>query len=161
MIKTVAYHSSIMILNAMICWIDVIITELWKYEIKLVIGVVNNCLDESGITALERLSSTKGHARVKQFHNFGSPCFILDPKLRQNKYISKWTPQSIQAVYIGISPQHAVSVALVLNLKTGYISPQFRIVFVDDFTTTTARITNKLPDNWDNIFKNHHELPPG
>ena len=24
----------------------------------------------------------------------------------------------------------------------------------------THPITNKLPDNWDDIFKNHHELPP-
>ena len=24
----------------------------------------------------------------------------------------------------------------------------------------TRPITNKLPDNWDGIFKNHHELPP-
>ena len=103
---------------------------MWPYAIKLAIDVGNNCPDDSGITALERFSSTKG---VKQFHTFGSPCFILDPKLCQKKSIPKWTPQSRQAVYLGISPQHAGSVALVLNLKTGYISPQFHIVFDNDF----------------------------
>ena len=70
------------------------------------------------------------------------------------------TPQSSQAVYLGISTHHAGSVALVMNLKTRYISPQFHIVFDNDFTTTTTRITNKLPDGWDNIFKKHCETTP-
>ena len=52
------------------------------------------------------------------------------------------------------------SVDLVLNIKTGYLSPQFHIIFDDVFTTTSTRIPNKLPDNWDNILNNHHELPP-
>ena len=51
------------------------------------------------------------------------------------------------------------SVALVINIKTGYIALQFHIVFDDDFTTTSTMITNKLPDNRENIFNNHRELP--
>ena len=31
MIKTVTYHTRSMFLNAMICWTDVTITELWTY----------------------------------------------------------------------------------------------------------------------------------
>ena len=119
----------------------------------------NNCPEDYGLTVLERFSSTKGHARVKKCHTFGSPCFILSPKLFQKKSIPKWTPRSRKAVYLGISPQHVGSVALFLNLKTGYISPQFHIFFDDNFTTTTTRITNKLPDNWGDLFKNHCELP--
>ena len=59
MIKTVTYFSQSILLNAMICWTDVITTELWPYAIKLAIGVNNNCHDNSGITALECFSSTK------------------------------------------------------------------------------------------------------
>ena len=61
---------------------------------------------------------------------------------------------------VWLFPQHAGSVDLVLNLKTGYISPQFHIVFDEKFTTTFARITDKLPDNWEDLFNNHSELPP-
>ena len=50
------------------------------------------------------------------------------------------------------------SADLVINIKTGYVSPQFHIVFDDDFTTTSARIINKPPENWDDIFNNHREL---
>ena len=49
---------------------------------------------------------------------------------------------------------------MLLNIKTGYISPQFHIAFDDDFRTEYGRITNKFSDNWDDIFKNHRELPP-
>ena len=52
------------------------------------------------------------------------------------------------------------SVAQVINIKTGYISPQSHIVFDAYFTTTSARITNKLPDNWGDLLNNHRELPP-
>ena len=65
-----------------------------------------------------------------------------------------------KAVYLGILPHHLGSVALVLNIKTGYISSQFHIIFDDYFTTTLARTTNKLPYNWEDLFNNHRELPP-
>jgi len=38
-------------------------------------------------------------------------------------------------VYLGHSPQHARSVALILSLKTGLISPQFHCSFDDLFET--------------------------
>ena len=78
-----------MLLNAIILCTDVTTIELWPYATKLVIDVVNYCPDDSGLTALERFSSKKRHAKVKQFNTLGSPCFILDPKLCQRKYIPK------------------------------------------------------------------------
>ena len=69
---------------------------------------------------------------MKKFHTFGSPCFIPDPNFCQKKYIPKWTPQSIKDIYLVILTHHAGSVALVLKIKTGYISAQFQIVFDDD-----------------------------
>ena len=44
--------------------------------------------------------------------------------------------------------------------KTGYIYPRLHIAFDDDFTTTSTRITNKLPENWDDLFNIHCELTP-
>ena len=53
MIETVTYRTQSILLNAMICWTDVITTELWPNAIKLAIDVGNNCPEEYGITALE------------------------------------------------------------------------------------------------------------
>ena len=97
---------------------------------------------------------------MKQFHTFGLHCFILNSKLFENKLIQKWKPKPKQGVYLGILPHHAGSIALVLNVKTGYISPQFHIVFDENFTTTLARIKKKLPAIWDDLLDNNCELPP-
>ena len=37
--------------------------------------------------------------------------------------------------YLGRSKQHASNVTLILNLQTGHISPQYHVVFDDNFKT--------------------------
>ena len=59
MIKTITYCARSMLLNAMICWTDVMTTRLWPYAIKLVIDMGNNCPDDSGLTTLERFHQQK------------------------------------------------------------------------------------------------------
>jgi hypothetical protein len=43
----------------------------------------------------------------------------------------KWKQQSQLAKYLGHSPFHAGSVALVVSPKTGHVSPTFHVVFDD------------------------------
>ena len=38
-------------------------------------------------------------------------------------------------IHLGQSPAHAANFVLVLNPKTGLVSPQFHVVFDDNFTT--------------------------
>ena len=46
---------------------------------------------------------------------------------------------------MGLSPDHASPIPLVLNLHTGAITPQFHVVF-DDWFTTVATSVDDLPD---------------
>ena len=54
-----------------------------------------------------------------------------------------------------LSPDHASTVCLVLNLDNGTITPQFHVVLDDWFTAVVTRIDD-LPDfnstTWSNIF---------
>ena len=63
-------------------------------------------------------------------------------------------PRARQGMYLGLSSHHSSNVAWVYNLKTKNISPQFHLVFDDNFTTCDTYKTDKLPDNWDNLYKN-------
>ena len=45
-------------------------------------------------------------------------------------------------MYLGPSPNHARSVALVLNPRTGHVSPQFHVKFDDFFETVQAKSTD-------------------
>ena len=46
---------------------------------------------------------------------------------------------------MGLSPDHASNIPLVLNLDTGAITPQFHVVLDDWFTTVTTSVDD-LPD---------------
>jgi hypothetical protein len=59
-------------------------------------------------------------------HTFGSPCFVLDSHLQSGiGGAPKWEPRSHLGIYVGHSPSHTGSVALVLNPQTGHVSLQY------------------------------------
>ena len=59
-------------------------------------------------------------------------------------------------MYLGRSPVHASNVALVLNLNTGHVSPQYHLVFDDEFSTVKYLTSNNIPlPNWADLTKNH------
>ena len=71
---------------------------------------------------------------MKMEHTFGCPVYILDSKLQSSSIgPPKWDPRTRLGIYVGRSPYHAGSVALVLNPRTGHVSPQYHLVFDDDF----------------------------
>ncbi|KAI2497993.1 hypothetical protein MHU86_16491 [Fragilaria crotonensis] len=52
-----------------------------------------------------------------------------------------------------ISMQHACSVALVLNLKTGHVSPQFHVTFDPKFETVRQSLGNlSPPSEWQKLL---------
>ena len=53
---------------------------------------------------------------------------------------------------------HAGSVALVLNPKTGLVSPQYNVVYDDQFSTVHHMRDLTVPPNWDQIVQNSSEL---
>ena len=86
--------------------------------------------------------------RLHDFHTFGCPCYILDSQLQKNsKGVPKWEPRARLGIYLGLSPAHAANVALVINPKTGLVSPQFHIVFDDDFTKVPHLRKGTVPPN--------------
>ena len=61
-------------------------------------------------------------------------------------------------IYIGHSPAHAGTVALVINPITVHVSHQFCIVFDNLFTTVTFMNKIQLPPNWSELVENLREL---
>ena len=49
------------------------------------------------------------------------------------------------------------SVALILNPRTGHVSPQFHVVFDDNFTTVPYMNKNQVPPNWANLVESSRE----
>ena len=54
------------------------------------------------------------------------------------KEASKWKHLSRREMFVGFSPAHSSDVPLILNLHTVQISPQYHVVFDDNFSTVPS-----------------------
>jgi len=135
-IKLVCYGSRTILLHAKRKWRGVAATALWPYATQAIIERHNRLsLDEDGRSLIEKFSNIVDNIDPTDFHTWGCPVFILDAANQGSIGTSKWEPRSHIGIYLGNSPCHAGSVALVLNLCTGHVSPQFHVVFDDEFST--------------------------
>jgi hypothetical protein len=83
-------------------------------------------------TPSQVFSRTDIEPNLKNWYPLFCPAYVLAQPLRAGKPYDNWRDRSAPGIYLGFSPLHARSVALVLNPLTGYVSPQFHIVF-DNF----------------------------
>jgi hypothetical protein len=97
---------------------------------------------------------------VKTFHTMFHPCYVLDSRLHNAGSIEppKREPRSNIRVYLRHSPFHARSVALVYNPSTGHVSPQYHVVFEDDFTMVPYMEAGTIPPHWSDLLQSSSEL---
>jgi hypothetical protein len=152
-IRTVTERARTMLIHAMIHWPAIITETLWPYALQLAIDLHNNTPGTSGQTPAELFTGIKHRNKLLDFHPFGCPIFVLDPTLQQGHKIPRWKPRSRVGVYLGFSPDHASSIPLVLSTTTGLVSPQFHVVYDENFTTTKCLETNLLPPNWSTLLE--------
>ncbi len=62
-------------------------------------------------------------------------------------------------IYVGRSPSHASNVSLVLNPRTGHVSPQFHVVCDYDFTTVSYLRTATVPPHWAELVQSLAAIP--
>ena len=123
------------LLYAMHKWPRMIIANLWPYALRYVNHVANATPNKGEeITPLEKFSSVSVAPKLRHFHSFGCPAYVLDNALQSGhgQGLPKWSSRSRLGVYLGASPNHARSVAWILSPRTGQVSPQFHVKF-DDF----------------------------
>ena len=117
---------------------------LWYFAVKHSVWVFNRVPNqEQGISPMEILTKTKSnHIDLRSSHVWGCPVFVLEAKLQNDQKLFKWNCWSRKGQFLGFSDEHSTLVATVRNLKTGYIYPQYHIVFDDLFETTFCRGQN-------------------
>jgi hypothetical protein len=154
MIGTITRRARTMLLHAMRLWPDIITEDLWPFALKLAVDIHNSTPGPSGLSPDEIFSGQKStRNRINDFHTFGCPVFVLEASLQDGHKLPKWKPRSRMAVYLGLSPDHATTVPLVLNVTTGLVSPQYHLVFDDKFTTVNCMKSDEIPSTWPDLFK--------
>ena len=130
-------------LYAMNKWRKMVIINLWPYAMRHANDVANATPRKGQeLSPLEMFSGVEIAPKLRHFHAFGCPTYVLDNALQSGQGAPKWKERSRLGVYLGPSPNHARSIALVLNPRTGHVSPQFHVKFDDFFETVQAKATD-------------------
>ena len=109
---------------------EYISTMLWPFAIKCFEDRMNNLIcNKKGRTPYQTLAGLESTSLdINSFHTFGCPCYVLDNRLQSGlPMLPKWEPRARMGIYVGPSPAHALSVELILNPRTGHVSPQFHM----------------------------------
>jgi len=138
-----------MLLHARQRWPEAVTANLWPFAIRYANDMFNAApslaKDKEGVSPIELFAQTQVAPRFKHSHTFGSPVYVLDAALQQGQRIGKWNERARIGIYLGSSPRHSRKVALVLNLVTGHVSPQFHCVFDDLCETLRQSSGNPRP----------------
>ena len=108
-----------MLLHAITRWSKAVNIHLWLYALWHACNVSNMVPDNlDGCSKLERSAQTSISSRLKNFHTFGCPVFALQNDLQNNNgsKLSKWEPIVQLGINLGLSPRHARTFTLILNL---------------------------------------------
>ena len=152
-IRIVVSKACTMMIHAALQWPDVDDDTLWPLAVSHAAYLYNHTPNpESGIAPFEIFIQTKSDGQaLRNAHPWGCPTYVLEPRLSSaGGKIPKWQPRSRRAQCVGVSPVHAENIGLIRNLKTGYISPQYHLVYDDDFDTVYSPADTEPPD-WERL----------
>ena len=147
-IRTLQDQTRTMLIHAQHRWPSAIDAHLWPYALRTANEVFNNApLTARGDmkSPLELFSKSPVRPNLENFQPFGCPAFVLDHRMQAGQKLPKWQLRARIGVNLGVSNQHARSVALVLNLNTGHVSPQFHIKFDPKFHSVRGSLGNIAP----------------
>ena len=157
-VKLVSYGARTILLHAKRRWPNVISTALWPFAMQAIIRRHNHiALDSNGQSPMEKFTGIMDDIDPMDFHTWGCPVYILDEANQGAIGTPKWEPRSHIGIYLGHSPQHAGSVALVLNLRTGHVSPQYHIIYDDECSTVPYFSGAETPPNWSQLCQHSLE----
>ena len=134
-----------MLIHATKRWPGVVTIHLWPYAIRM----ANQSYNATPLNSHTNKQSPNKifdnsalDINLKHWKPFGCPTYVLKSELQGTMGIHpKWDARSRAGIYLGQLLIHNRNVALVLNIHTRYVSPQFHVKFDESFRTV-------LQDKW-------------
>jgi transposase InsO family protein len=139
-----------MLIHAKHRWPTAITANLWPYAVRMANDVLNSTPSSKfpdGRIPIASFSKSNVATNPLHWQPFGCPVYVLSAARQTNGIQNKWRERSRVGLYLGRSPQHAQSVALVLSLDTGLVSPQFHVTFDPTFQTMRKHFNNTEPSS--------------
>ena len=142
-IRDLQEQTRTMMLHGLCKWSSMPSVHLWPYGLWTANDICNStpCKGSNG-SPIELISGVTICPKLKHYHSFGCPTYVLDKELQGQKSLPKWCSRARLGVYLGPSPNHSRSVSLVLNPQTEHVSPQFDVKQDEFFKTVDGQHHN-------------------
>ena len=145
-------------LHAQRNWPDAISSLLWPFAwLETEFRFNHLALDSTGRSPFQRHTGLDIRLDLSTLHPWGCPAYVLDARAQVGQSIPKWDPKSRLGIYVGRSKNHAGNVALILNPRTLHVSPQFHVVFDDNFATIKYLHGKEVPPMWKDLVMKSSE----
>ena len=117
--------------------------HLWPYAMNMANKIMISTPTKDGDKSPQELfSSVNISPKIKHFHTYACPTYILDNALQGQHYLPKWQKRARLGVYLGPSSNHSRTVHLILNPRMGHVSPQYHVKHDDFFETASNKNSN-------------------
>jgi len=136
------------LLHAMSRWPSMVTEEFWPFAVRHACTFHNASVrSDTGLSPHHMFTGELAPWKLEDFRVFGSPVYVLAKRLQDGDTLPKWKARSWLGIYVGPSLVHAGNVPVIYNPLTTHISPQFHVVYDDQFTSVTSP-----PDTFNNTF---------
>jgi hypothetical protein len=143
----------ILLLHAMEHWPGTVTEEFWSFAIRHACTFHNASVRlDSKKSPHHMFTGSVAPWRLDHFRVFGSPAYVLDKRLQDGDSLAKWKSRSWLGVYIGHSLVHAGNVPVIYNPVTTHISPQYHVVFDNQFTSVGKSAVSVPEDFFSKLF---------
>jgi hypothetical protein len=135
-------------------WDKTITAKLWHFTIQHVATIFNTTKRRSRDyeeSPWEQFTGEQSKLHQNDRHPLFCPINVLDRRIQEGTSLPKWTKLTTQKVYVGNLHHYSKSVSMVWDPKIKLASPQFHVMFDDNFDTV------RPPDP--NIKKFRHNGP--
>ena len=159
-IRTTTIMARTMMLHLALRWPEAVDQSLWPFALSYACDLYNAMPRETtGWNSPDSIfsSSFDNHQLLKDAHCWGCPAYVLDPKLQGMVKIPRWEPRTRRGIFLGFSDMHSSRVGLILNPRTGRVSPQFHVVY-DDHFETVANDGSVVPPSWPELVLSSSEV---
>ena len=150
-----------LLLHGMQMWPTMIDSMFWPFSMKAVAERHNKMQIDVMVQTPESILHNVQieDIPVKSYHTLFCSTYVLDARLQSSGGAGppKWEPRSRIGVYLRHSSFHAGNVALVWNPTTGRVSPQYHVVFDNDYMTVPYMEAGTLPPNWEDLIEHSCE----
>jgi hypothetical protein len=151
-----------MLNHAISRWDTTITAELWPFAIQHAATIYNTTKRRSrdcDLSPWEQFTGERSKLSQTDMQPLLCPVYVLDRRMQEGTSPPKWTKRTTQKVYVGHLHHYSKLFPMIWDPKTKLVSPQFHVMFDDNFDAVQAPDPNiKQSDTMDRLFQSNRYI---